>query len=71
MKFVFVPTPESLGQYFRTVRGETQILSFKDSSSAMRSSPQVTFSSTIRAISWRISFGSAGRPPRDFLRQDK
>ena len=28
----------------------------------------MTFSSTIRAISWRISFGSAGRPPRDFQR---
>jgi hypothetical protein len=37
--------------------------SFKDSSSAMRSSPQVMFSLTMRAMSWRISLGSAGRPP--------
>ena len=58
-----------LGQYFRTVRGETQRPNFNESSAAMRSSPQVTFSFTIRAMSWRISFGSAGRPPRDFQRQ--
>jgi hypothetical protein len=37
--------------------------------SATRSSPQVMFSFTMRAMSWRISFGSAGRPPRDFQRQ--
>jgi hypothetical protein len=35
----------------------------------MRSSPQVTFSLTIRAISCRISCGSCGRRPRDFQRQ--
>ena len=61
--------PGGCGQYLRTVRGETSIPSFKQSSSAMRSSPQVTFSLTIRAMSWRICFGSGGRPPRDFQRQ--
>jgi hypothetical protein len=35
----------------------------------MHSSPQVTFSLTIRAMSCRISFGSGGLPPRDFQRQ--
>src|ERR1700751_4593083 len=43
--------------------------SFKESSFATRSSPQVTFSLTIRAMSCRISFGTGGRPPRDFQRQ--
>ena len=43
--------------------------SFKESSFATRSSPQVTFSLTIRAMSCRISFGSGGRPPRDFQHQ--
>src|SRR5664279_2676651 len=57
------------GQYLRTVRGETKMPSFSESSSATRSSPQVTFSLTMRAISWRMSFGSGGRPPRDFQRQ--
>ena len=35
----------------------------------MRSSPQVTFSLTMRTISCWISLGSGGRPPRDFQRQ--
>ena len=39
---------------------------FNESSEAIRSSPQVTFSFTILAMSWRISLGRAGRPPRDF-----
>jgi hypothetical protein len=39
---------------------------FNESSAASRSSPQVTFSFTIRAMSRRISFARAGRPPRDF-----
>jgi hypothetical protein len=37
--------------------------------SATRSSPQVMFSLTMRAMSRRMSWGSAGRPPRDFQRQ--
>ncbi len=58
-----------VGQYLRTVRGETRMPSFSQSSSATRSSPQVMFSLTIRAMSWRMSLGSGGRPPRDFQRQ--
>ena len=50
------------GQYLRMVRGETQMPNFNDSSSATRSSPQVTFSRTMRAISWRRSLGSVGHP---------
>src|ERR1700730_6208480 len=33
---------------------------FNESSEAIRSSPQVTFSFTILAMSWRISVGRAG-----------
>src|ERR1039458_685152 len=61
--------PSRLGQYLPTVRGETRMPSFSESSSATRSSPQVMFSLTIRAMSWRMSLGSGGRPPRDFQRQ--
>src|SRR5208337_4994775 len=57
------------GQYLRTVRGETRMPSLRESSSATRSSPQVMFSLTMRAMIWRMSLGSAGRPPRDFQRQ--
>ena len=47
--------PGCLDQYFRTVRGETHMLNFNESSWAIRSSPQVMFSSTIPAMSRRIS----------------
>jgi hypothetical protein len=50
----------SCGQYARTVRGETKIPSFTDSSAAMRSSPQVGFSYTMRTINRK---GFAGNPP--------
>src|ERR1700757_934810 len=60
----------SCGQYARTVRGETKIPSFTDSSAAMRSSPQVGFSCTMRTISWRRFSGIRGLPNRDFLRQN-
>src|SRR4029077_16309352 len=40
----------SCGQYARTVRGETRIPSFTESSAAMRSSPPVGFSCTMRPL---------------------
>ncbi len=58
------------GQYARTVRGETKIPNFTDSSAAMRSSPQVGFSRTMRTISWRRTSGIRGLPNRDFHRQN-
>jgi hypothetical protein len=63
----FVP---SCGRYARTVRGETKIPNFAESSAAMRSSPQVGFSRTMRTISWRRASGIRGLPNRDFHRQN-
>ena len=58
------------GQYARTVRGETKIPNFTDSSAAMRSSPQVGFSCTMRTITWRRFSGIRGLPNRDLHRQN-
>src|SRR5579872_7013207 len=65
--------PESprLGQYFFTVRGDTRIPSFSDSSSATRSCPQVGLLLAISTINRRMSFGNGGLPPRDFHRQNR
>lgn len=59
-----------LRPYARTVRGETKIPNFTDSSAAMRSSPQVGFSCTMRTISWRRFSGIRGLPNRDLHRQN-
>jgi len=57
-------------RYLPTVRGETRMPNFSDSSLAIRSSPHVGFSRAIRNTKSRRSFGSGGRPPlRDFHRQ--
>jgi hypothetical protein len=51
--------------------GETQMPSFRFSSLAMRSSPQVTFSAAISRISLRKPFGKGGLPVGvDFQRQN-
>src|SRR5262249_60089487 len=64
--------PESrLGQYFFTVRGDTRIPSFSDSSSATRSCPQVGLLLAISTIKRRMSFGNGGLPPRDFQCQTR
>src|ERR1700689_529142 len=58
-------------RYLPMVRGETRMPNFSDSSSAIRSSPHVGFSRTIRDINSRRSFGSGGRPGLcDFHRQN-
>jgi hypothetical protein len=57
--------------YFRTVRGATRMPSFRVSSLAIRSSPQVAFSRAISQTSSLRFFGSDGRPRfRDFQRQN-
>ncbi len=59
-------------RYFATVRGDTRICNFNNSSSAILFSPQVGFSRFIFRISVLIFFGSAGRPEgRDFHRQKR
>ena len=45
-----------------TVRGETRMPSFRFSSLAIRSSPQVTFATAISRISLRKPFGKGGLP---------
>ena len=58
--------------YFLTVRGETRICSLSQSSSAIRSSPQVRFSVAIRRIKRRTSADIDGRPTGlDFKRQKR
>ena len=58
-------------RYLPTVRGETRMPNFSDSSLAIRSSPHVGFSRAIRYTKSRRSFGSGGRPRlRDFHRQN-
>jgi hypothetical protein len=57
--------------YFRTVRGETQMPSFTNSSLAIRSSPHAGFSPAILRISVRNSTGILGRPGRHFHRQNR
>ena len=58
-------------RYLPTVRGETRIPNFGDSSFAILCSPHVGFSRAIWPISSRRFFGSAGRPGlRDFHRQN-
>ena len=57
-----------MGMYFRTVRGETRVPSFTNSSLAIRSSPQSGFSVAILRISARSSPESGGRPGRDLNR---
>jgi hypothetical protein len=62
---------QKTSRYFPTVRGEIRMPSFTDSSSAILSSPQLGFSWAICRTSFRIFFGSAGRPRlRDFHRQN-
>jgi len=57
--------------YRRTVRGDTRIPSFKSSSDAIRSSPQVRFAAAMSAIKCRRSAGNRGRPRGiDFHRQN-
>lgn len=57
--------------YFLTVRGETRIPNFTNSSLAMRSSPHKGLSVAIRRINWRSSSGIDGRPDRDLYRQNR
>src|SRR6266852_8060709 len=57
--------------YFRTVRGETWMPSFTNSSLAIRSSPHAGFSPAILRISARNSTGILGRPARHFHRQNR
>src|SRR5579863_3619015 len=58
--------------YFLTVRGESRIWSLNQSSSAIRSSPQVRFSAAIRPIKRRTSADIGGRPTGlDFQRQKR
>jgi len=55
-----------------TVRGESRIWSFSNSSSAIRSSPHVGFSAAIRQIKCLISAFTGGRPTSlDFQRQNR
>jgi len=49
-------------RYLRTVRGDTAMRNFRDSSFAIRASPQVGFSRSIFRISSRRFVGSGGRP---------
>jgi hypothetical protein len=56
-------------RYRPTVRGEIASPSFRSSSSAIRSSPQVGFARAIAMISRRRLTGIGGRPDRDFHRQ--
>jgi hypothetical protein len=57
--------------YRRTVRGDTRMPSFSNSSFAMRSSPHVRFDAAIIAISRCTSTGIVGRPgARDVQRQN-
>jgi hypothetical protein len=58
------------GRYFRTVRGETWIPSFRRSSLAIRSSPHEGFSIPMRRIRDCTCLGMGGRPGRDFRRQN-
>lgn len=58
--------------YFLTVRGESRIWSLTQSSSAIRSSPQVRFSPAIWRINRLTSAVSGGRPTSlDFQRQNR
>jgi len=57
-----------MGMYFLTVRGETRIPSFTNSSLAIRSSPQSRFSVAILRISARSAAEIGGRPGRDLNR---
>ena len=58
--------------YFLTVRGETRIWSLSQSSSAIRSSPQVRFSEAIRRIKCRTAADIGGRPTGfDFQHQNR
>lgn len=58
------------GRYFRTVRADIRIPSFRRNSLAMRSSPHKGFSFAIRRIRAWICCGIGGRPGRDFKRQN-
>ena len=58
--------------YFLTVCGESRIWSLSQSSSAIRSSPQVRFSAAIRRIKRLTSPNTGGRPTGfDFQRQNR
>jgi hypothetical protein len=58
--------------YFLTVRGESRIWSLSQSSSAIRSSPQVRFSAAIRRIKRLNCADTGGRPTGlDFQRQNR
>jgi hypothetical protein len=58
--------------YFLAVRGETRICSLSQSSSAIRSSPQVRFSAALRRIKRRTCVDIAGRSTGfDFQRQKR
>ena len=58
--------------YFLTVHGESRIWSLSQSSSAIRSSPQVRFSAAIRRIKRLTSADTDGRPTGlDFQRQNR
>src|SRR5579863_7612279 len=57
--------------YFLTVRGESRIWSLSQSSSAIRSSPQVGFSAAIRSIKRRTSADIGGRPTGLDLQRQK
>ena len=57
------------GMYLRTVRGETRIFSFTNSSLAIRSSPHSGFSCAIPRINARNSAGIGGRPALHLPRQ--
>ena len=60
------------GMYLPTVRGESRTWSFRKSSSAIRSSPQVGFSAVIRRISRLTSAETGGLPTGlDFQRQNR
>src|SRR3569833_2565282 len=58
--------------FLATVRGESRICSFSNSSSAMRWSPQVGFSAAKRRIKFLISAVTRGLPTGlDFQRQNR
>ncbi len=59
------------GRYFRTVRGEICIPSFRKSSLAIRSSPHVGFSLPMRRIRSCTCFEIHGRPGRHVRRQNR
>ena len=57
-----VPVPFGGGMYRLTVRGDTRMPTFRRSSAAIRSSPQVRLARAMSPISWRKSAGNRGRP---------